>query len=66
MVTPEENSVRKRTTVRLDAALIDALRRVARKLSYVEQKDLDWIDVLEAAGRRAVQDAGEQTASTSN
>ena len=56
------------TTVRLEGSIIAALKAVARRRAYREQRDITWVEVLSEAARRLIQEeqqrkdtsAGEQ------
>jgi hypothetical protein len=52
------------TTVRLDSSLIAALKAIARRRAYREQRDVSWVDVLSEAARRLVKAENEAASTT--
>jgi hypothetical protein len=43
--------------------LIEGLRRIARRWSFEKNKDVNWVEVLDAAARRFIADQNQKAAS---
>ena len=58
----EDSIVARPVSVRLDPALVAALRAIARKWAYAQQREVSWCDVLDRAARRLVAEENERPA----
>jgi hypothetical protein len=51
-------------SIRLDRELVAALRKLARRFSYERDQELTWVDLLNHAARKFIQEQADAAGAT--